>query len=197
MILRKGSLIRQSNETDVSAEVVLNGVAAVQVDTGIGFFDHMLTLFGMHGGFDLRVECEGDLDIDGHHTVEDVGIVLGGALKQAMGDRTGIRRYGTVFLPMDESLTMVSIDISGRPFVHFEAPQLSPMVGTFDTQLVEEFFRAFSVHSGITIHIKVMHGRNTHHILEGIFKAFGRALKEAVTIDQSITGIPSTKGILD
>lgn len=196
---RIGMATRKSFETDVSVSVNLNGKGSINIETGIGFFDHMLTLFAAHGCFELNVNCIGDLEIDGHHTVEDIGIVMGKVFRQALGERKGILRYGTTFLPMDESLVMVSLDISGRPYLHYEVPALNSLVGDFDTQLVEEFLRSFSNHCGLTLHIRVLYGRNTHHIIEGIFKAFGRALKQAVALDPEITleSIPSTKGIID
>jgi imidazoleglycerol-phosphate dehydratase len=157
----------------------------------------MLALFAAHGGFDLRIEAKGDLEVDGHHTVEDVGIVLGKALQEALGDKKDIQRYGTAFVPMDEALAMVSLDISGRPYLHMELPALAPMAGDFDTQLLEEFFRAFSVHSGTTLHIRVLYGRNTHHMIEAVFKALGRSFRQAVDRNGQWKGIPSTKGLLD
>jgi imidazoleglycerol-phosphate dehydratase len=156
----------------------------------------MLTLFAKHGFFDLYVEASGDLEVDGHHTVEDVGIVLGQAIKNALGEKKSIKRYGTSFVPMDETLAMVSIDLSGRPFLIFDANFSSPGIGNLDTQLIEEFFRAVAFSSGITLHIKILHGKNDHHKAEAIFKAFGRALDDAVKPDIRITGVMSTKGIL-
>jgi len=194
---RYASLSRDTSETHITAELKIDGKGLGKINTGIGFFDHMLVLWSAHGRFDLQLNCTGDLHIDGHHSVEDIGIVMGKAFSQALKGKKGIKRYGTVFLPMDESMIMVSLDISGRPYLHFEVPQLAPLVGSFDTQLLEEFFKAFTVHSGITLHIRVLYGRNTHHIIEGIFKAFGRALREAVSIDAENPGIPSTKGLID
>lgn len=194
---RFGKADRTSTETQVTVDISLDGKGRVNCKTGIGFFDHMLTLLAAHGGFDLNVEAKGDLEVDGHHTVEDVGIVLGKALHQALGDKEGIQRYGTSFVPMDESLAMVSLDISGRPYLHMEFPSLAPMVGDFDTQLLEEFFRAFSIHGGITLHIRVLYGRNTHHMVEAAFKAMGRSLRQAVSISSQWEGAPSTKGLLD
>lgn len=194
---RKGSEKRTTNETCVSVTIELDGKGKAYCRTGIGFFDHMLTLFAAHGSFDLRVEAKGDLKVDGHHTVEDAGIVLGRALDKALGDRSGINRYGTFFVPMDESLAMVSLDISGRPYLYTELPAMAPMVGDFDTQLLEEFLRAFSVHSGITLHVRVMYGKNSHHMIEAVFKALGRSLRQAVNIAAGSGHIPSTKGLLD
>jgi imidazoleglycerol-phosphate dehydratase len=194
---RIGNVTRKSTETRVDVEVTLEGKGTSQIHTGIGFFDHMLILLASHGSFNLRVSCSGDLEVDGHHTVEDVGIVLGKAFDKALGDRKGIYRYGTFFVPMDESLAMASVDISGRPHVHYRVPELASMVGEFDTQLTEEFFRAFCNHCGVTLHLRVLYGRNTHHMLEAAFKAFARALKQAVAICNQEENVPSTKGIID
>ncbi|MDN5277578.1 MAG: imidazoleglycerol-phosphate dehydratase [Clostridiales bacterium] len=194
---RTGRAERRSNETNVKVEINLEGQGQARIDTGIGFFDHMLTILAGHSGFDLTVECSGDLNVDGHHTVEDVGIVLGRAFAQALGDKSGISRYGTSFVPMDESLAMVSLDISGRPYLHYEMPPLAPMVGNFDTQLAEEFFRAFSNQCGVTLHVRVLYGKNAHHMLEAAFKAFARALRQAVALEKNADKIPSTKGIID
>lgn len=194
---RVGKAERRSNETSVKVEIKLEGQGLARIDTGIGFFDHMLSILAVHGGFDLTVECAGDLHVDGHHTVEDVGIVLGRAFAQALGDKMGISRYGTAFVPMDESLAMVSLDISGRTYLHYETPPLAPMVGNFDTQLAEEFFRAFSNQCGVTLHVRVLYGKNTHHILEAAFKAFARALRQAVALDNNGDKVLSTKGIID
>ena len=194
---RVGQVERKTGETQVAVRIQLDGQGAVDCKTGIGFFDHMLTLLAAHGRFDLEIDAKGDLEVDGHHTVEDVGIVLGKALQQALGDKKDIQRYGTAFVPMDESLAMVSLDISGRPYLHLETPALAPMAGDFDTQLLEEFFRAFSVHSGITLHIRVLYGRNTHHMVEAVFKALGQALRQGVGMNTQWGGVPSTKGLLD
>lgn len=194
---RIGRAERHSKETSVRVEINLEGRGQAQIDTGIGFFDHMLNILAGHSGFDLIVECRGDLNIDGHHTVEDVGIVLGRAFAQALGDKKGICRYGTCFVPMDESLAMVSLDISGRPYLHYEMPPLAPMVGNFDTQLAEEFFRAFCNQCGVTLHVRVLYGKNAHHMLEAVFKAFARALRQAVSIGKEMDKVPSTKGIID
>ncbi|MFO7153517.1 MAG: imidazoleglycerol-phosphate dehydratase HisB [Caldicoprobacter oshimai] len=194
---RIGKAERRSSETSVKVEINLEGQGLARIDTGIGFFDHMLTILAGHSGFDLLVECRGDLNVDGHHTVEDVGIVLGRAFAQALGDKKGISRYGTSFVPMDESLAMVSLDISGRPYLHYETPQLALMVGSFDTQLAEEFFRAFCNQCGITLHVRILYGSNAHHMLEAAFKAFARALRQAVALEKDVDKIPSTKGIID
>jgi len=198
--MRIGEVERKSLETYVMVKINLDESDKVEIDSGIGFFDHMLSLFAAHGGFNLKVCCDGDLQIDGHHSVEDIGIVLGQAFRQALGDRRGINRYGFASIPMDESLTEISLDISGRPYLHLETPKLSERVGDFDTQLLEEFLRAFSIHLGLTLHVRVLYGRNTHHIIEGIFKALGRAIKQAIYIDTSSKQkdiVPSTKGMLD
>lgn len=194
---RIGRLERNTAETQIKVEINLDGKGEVECKTGIGFFDHMLILFAAHGRMDLKLIIDGDLDVDGHHTVEDAGIVMGKAFSMALGDKKDIQRYGTAFVPMDESLASVSLDISGRPYLHMDFPALAPMVGTFDTQLLEEFFRAFSVHSRITLHIRVLYGRNTHHIIEAVFKALGRAVRQAVAKDIQWGGVPSTKGLLD
>ncbi|HHY22893.1 MAG TPA: imidazoleglycerol-phosphate dehydratase HisB [Clostridiaceae bacterium] len=193
---RKANIKRKTNETDISLNLAVDGDGKSEINTGIGFLDHMLTLFAKHGFFDLYVEASGDLEVDGHHTVEDVGIVLGQAIKNALGEKKSIKRYGTSFVPMDETLAMVSIDLSGRPFLIFDANFSSPGIGNLDTQLIEEFFRAVAFSSGITLHIKILHGKNDHHKAEAIFKAFGRALDDAVKPDIRITGVMSTKGIL-
>lgn len=194
---RFGKADRRTTETQAAVEINLDGKGRNNCKTGIGFFDHMLTLLAAHGSFDLNVEAKGDLEVDGHHTVEDTGIVFGKAFRRALGDKKGIRRYGTSFVPMDESLAMVSLDISGRPYLHMEFPGPASMAGDFDTQLLEEFLRAFSIHGGITLHVRVLYGRNTHHMLEAVFKAMGRSLRQAVSIGSQWEGIPSTKGLLD
>lgn len=193
---RIAQLDRKTNETNITIEVNLDGEGIYNIDTGIGFFDHMLTLAARHGIMDLNVKAEGDLYVDAHHTVEDVGIALGKCIEKALGDKKGITRYGTSFLPMDETLAMVSMDISGRPYLVFEAEFNSPMVGKMDTELVEEFFRAVAFNAGITLHAKVIYGKNAHHMIEALFKAFGRALREAATKDERIKGVMSTKGSL-
>jgi imidazoleglycerol-phosphate dehydratase len=193
---RSSTIIRKTGETHIEMQYVIDGEGNSEVNTGIGFLDHMLTLFAKHGGFDLSVKAEGDLKVDSHHTIEDVGIVLGQCIKEASGDRKGIKRYGTTFLPMDETLAMVSVDISGRPFLVFEAELTSTKLGDFDTEMTEEFFRALAFNAGITLHGKVLYGKNTHHMIEALFKGGARALKEALTEDENIKGVMSTKGIL-
>ena len=194
--MRIGKINRATNETKVDVEINLDGAGNADIDSGVGFFNHMLNLFAAHGQFDLRVTCAGDLEVDGHHSIEDIGIALGAALKEAFGDKRGITRYGTFFLPMDETLALVSLDISGRPFLVCEIGELAPMIGNFDTELVEEFLRAFAFNAGITLHVKILYGKNSHHKVEAIFKALGHALKAAVTVDEKIKGVPSTKGVL-
>ena len=194
--MRIGKINRATNETRVDIELNLDGAGKAQIDSGVGFFNHMLNLFAAHGQFDLKVICAGDLEVDGHHSIEDIGIALGAALKAALGDKRGITRYGTFFLPMDETLALVSLDISGRPFLVYDGGELAPMIGAFDTELVEEFLRAFAFNAGITLHVKILYGKNSHHKVEAIFKALGHALKTAVTVDKKIKGIPSTKGVL-
>lgn len=193
---RVGSVARKTAETDIQATLDLDGGGKGDISTGIGFFDHMLILFAKHGLFDLTVKAQGDLLVDGHHTVEDAGIVIGQALLKALGDKTGIKRYGTAFVPMDEALAMVSLDISGRPFLAYDAPVNAGQVGAYDTELTEEFLRALTVHAGLTLHVKLLAGRNAHHIIEAIFKALGRALAEATRQDSRISGVMSTKGML-
>ena len=194
--IRAASVERETSETAVRLALTLDGSGQTQIDTGIGFFDHMLNLFAAHGQFDMELCCNGDLEVDGHHSVEDIGITMGQALRQALGDKRGIRRYGTFFLPMDETLAMVSLDISGRPFLVYEGGEMAPMIGGYDTELTEEFLRALAVHGGLTLHVKVLYGTNSHHKVEAIFKALGHALREAVSYDPRVTGVPSTKGSL-
>ena len=185
---------RKTKETEIKLTVGLDGSAKNEIDTGIGFFDHMLQLFSCHSGMDLKVSCKGDTRVDGHHSVEDIGIVLGKAVNQALGDKMGIARYASKTIPMDESLATVTLDISGRPFLVFNA-QLTGKVGDFDLELVEEFFRAVATYGGITMHVNLHYGSNSHHKAECIFKAFARAVKEAVTIVG--TELPSSKGLIE
>lgn len=194
---RTASINRQTGETDISLEINLDGAGLAEIETRVGFFDHMLTLLARHAAIDLRVHAEGDLHVDDHHTVEDVGICLGQAVREALGDKAGIRRYGHFTLPMDETLVTVAIDLSGRNYLHFGAGFASPKIGQFDTDLVEEFWRAFAGNALCNLHIVLQHGRNCHHIAEGIFKATGRALRMAVEPDGRLTGVPSTKGRLE
>ena len=194
--MRQATRKRTTKETDIAVTIQLDGVGNSSIDTGIGFFDHMLTAFAKHGYFDLNIVCKGDLQVDGHHTVEDVGIALGECIKEALGDCAGITRFATFFVPMDESLAMASLDISGRPFLVFDAEFLSPSCGGMDTQLVEEFFRGLAFAAGITLHVQVLYGKNDHHKIEGLFKAFARALDGASGLDGRTQDIPSTKGVL-
>lgn len=196
--MRSGNVIRETRETKIDLTIDLDGSGRADVESGIGFFNHMLTLLAAHGRFDLVLNCDGDIEVDGHHSVEDIGIALGQAVHKALGDKKGITRYGTFFLPMDETLVMVSLDISGRPFLVYDAGgAMAPMIGQYDTELTEEFLRAFAFNAGITLHVKVMYGTNSHHKVEAIFKALGRALHAAVKINPETAGeIPSTKGML-
>lgn len=193
---RKGVVTRETGETKIWLELELDGQGSLTGKTGVGFFDHMLHLWVRHSGFDLNLEVAGDLDVDAHHTVEDVGICLGKAFTQAIGDKRGIRRYGSAWLPMDEALILAVVDISGRPYLGMQVSLPSKQVGSFDTELVKEFWRAFVLHGGITLHLKQEAGSNTHHIIEALFKGCGRAMREAVALDPREQGIPSTKGLL-
>lgn len=193
---RTASVRRTTKETDINLSISIDGTGTTKVDTGIGFFDHMLTGFGKHGFFDLDVSVKGDLEVDGHHTVEDTGIVLGNAIKEAIGDKVGIKRFGYFILPMDDALVLCSLDLSGRPYFNFDFTFPTQMVGDFETELVREFFYAVSYSAGMNLHIKVLDGLNSHHIAEAMFKAFGKALDEACTKDERITSVLSTKGSL-
>ncbi len=193
---RQASIHRKTSETDIDLFIRIDGSGDAQVDTGIGFFDHMLKSFAKHGMFDLKLNVTGDLIVDCHHTVEDVGIVLGEAIKKALGDKKSIRRYGDIILPMDEALILCAIDLSGRPYLVFDASFSSDMVGYFDTQMVKEFFYAISYSAGMNLHIREMSGENDHHIIEGMFKAFAKALDEACSKDARIKSVLSTKGSL-
>ncbi len=194
--IRQANITRKTNETDISLKFVLDGFGDSNINTGIGFFDHMLISFAKHGLFNLDVKATGDLIVDCHHTIEDVGIVLGEAIKKAAGDKKTIRRYGDIILPMDEALIMCAIDLSGRPYLVFEADFHSDRVGYFDTQMVKEFFYAVSYSAGINLHIRQLSGDNDHHIIEGMFKAFAKALDEATIKDARIKSLLSTKGTL-
>lgn len=195
--MRTAKINRKTAETDISLKLNIDGIGASNINTGCGFLDHMLTLFSKHARFDLDVTCNGDTNVDYHHTTEDIAIVLGDALKEALGENKGINRYGNFFLPMDETLVMSAIDISGRAHLCFDLPIAAYKVGDFDTELVEEFFISFVRHANITLHIKLLNGTNSHHIIEATFKSVARALKEAVTIDSNFANeIPSTKGVL-
>ena len=195
--MRKAKVERRTKETDIKIELNLDGTGKFTVDTSIPFLDHMLSLMCKHGLFDLKIKAKGDVEIDDHHTVEDTGIVLGKALKQALGDMKGINRYGQASVPMDEALASVCLDISGRSYLVYkvEFPKKSKLK-EFEPDLIEDFLQAFASNAGITLHAGAPYGRNTHHIIEGIFKALGRALRQAVTIDPRVKGVPSTKGKL-
>lgn len=193
---RHAKINRKTSETDIELSLELDGKGEASADTGIGFFDHMLKSFAKHGLFDLNVKVSGDLHVDCHHTVEDTGIVLGAAIKKALGDKNSIRRYGYFLLPMDEALVMCAVDLSGRPYLVYDASFNAERVGYFDTETAKEFFYAVSYSAGMNLHIKEMYGENSHHIIEAMFKAFARALDEAVSIDPRVGGLPSTKGAL-
>ncbi len=195
--MRTSLINRKTAETEISLSINLDGKGISNVSSGVGFLDHMLTLFASHGRFDLDLVCKGDVQVDGHHTVEDIGICLGRGFKEALGEKKGINRYGSMLLPMDEALVLCALDISGRSFLVFDVEMYRDKVGDFDTELVQEFMVAFSRELGLTLHLKKMDGENTHHIIEATFKSIARALKEAVKIDESLEGaVPSTKGVL-
>ncbi|MBQ4531404.1 MAG: imidazoleglycerol-phosphate dehydratase HisB [Lachnospiraceae bacterium] len=193
---RTAKVTRKTKETDIVIELNLDGNGIADIDTGIGFFDHMLEGFAKHGFFDLTCKVKGDLIVDCHHTIEDTGIALGTAIKEALGDKKGIQRFGERFLPMDETLLLCAIDLSGRPYLVFDVDFSVERVGYFDTEMVKEFFYAISYAAGMNLHMKLMHGSNNHHIIEAAFKAFGKALDEACTYDERITDVLSTKGTL-
>lgn len=194
---RKATIKRETKETNISVELNIDGKGINEIDTGIGFLNHMLTHISKHGFFDLKIKAVGDLDIDSHHTIEDVGIVLGKCIKEALGDKAGIKRYGSSIVPMDEALVLCAVDISGRPIYISNAEFTVERLGSFDTEMVEEFFRAVCINSGLNMHIKVLDGKNNHHIAEAMFKAFGKALDEATQMDSRIEGVLSTKGTLE
>lgn len=193
---REASLNRTTKETDITLCLELDGRGESQINTGIGFFDHMLYGFSKHGFFDLDVDVTGDLAVDCHHTIEDTGIVLGNAIKKALGDKKGVKRFGSCILPMDETLVLCAIDLSGRPYLSFEGEFTTEKVGYMDTEMVNEFFYAISYSAGMNLHIKILSGSNNHHKIEAVFKAFGRALDEAVSLEPRLNGILSTKGSL-
>ena len=193
---RKSAIERKTKETDISLSLKLDGSGNSSISTGVGFFDHMLEGFSRHGFFDLNLTCNGDLQVDSHHTIEDCGIVLGEAIKKALGDKKAIKRYGNFILPMDETLVLCAIDLSGRPYLMFDGEFTAERLGTLDTEMVREFFYAVSYSAGMNLHIKVLNSGNNHHMIEAMFKAFARALDEAVSIDSRIQGILSTKGSL-
>ena len=196
--MRESTLTRKTAETDIALTLNLDGTGASEISSGVGFLDHMLTLFAKHGRFDLKLTCKGDTWVDDHHSVEDIGIALGTAFKEALGNKGGINRYGSCILPMDEALILTAVDLSGRSVLRFNLEIPTQKVGTFDTELVEEFFIAFSRTAGANIHIKQLDGTNSHHIIEGTFKSIARSLREAVSIDPSLNGqVLSTKGALE
>ncbi len=196
-MIRTGTVQRRTAETDIIVELTLDGNQASSISTGIGFFDHMLTLFAKHGRFGLVVKANGDTYVDAHHTVEDVGLALGQALVKAVGDKVGIERYGDAWVPMDEALTQVVVDLSSRPYLVFQGEWNTPVLGgNFETELVEDFFQALAMSGAMNLHVCNLYGRNTHHIIESMFKATGRALRKAVTINPDIVGVNSTKGTI-
>ncbi len=195
--MRSAEIKRSTSETQIELKLNLDGTGKGKIETGVGFMDHMLTLFARHARMDLSVVCKGDTYVDDHHSVEDIGICLGTAIAQAVGDKRGIRRYGSMLLPMDEALVLCALDLSGRSCLRYTAQIPSQKIGTFDTELVEEFFLGLTRSAGMTLHMRMMDGTNSHHIVEAMFKALGRALREAVSIDEALGGeIPSTKGVL-
>ncbi|MET3210400.1 UNVERIFIED_CONTAM: imidazoleglycerol-phosphate dehydratase [Paenibacillus sp. PvR008] len=193
---RTGSVSRKTNETDIQLSFAVDGTGQAEIETDVPFLNHMLDLFTKHGQFDLNVQARGDVDIDDHHTVEDIGICLGQTLLESLGDKKGIKRYASVFVPMDEALAQVVIDLSNRPHFEYRAEYPSQQVGSFSTELVHEFLWKFALEARMTLHVIVHYGQNTHHMIEAVFKALGRALDEATTIDPRVTGVPSTKGVL-
>ncbi len=193
---RLGAVERKTKETDINLSLGVDGKGAIALDCGVPFLDHMLTLFAVHGFFDLRVKASGDTEVDDHHTVEDIGICLGQAFAQALGDKGGIARYGLSYLPMDETLVRVVVDISNRPYLHYDAPVPDQKLGTFDTALALEFMRAFAQHAGITLHVDMIHGSNSHHIIEAVFKGLGRAMHQATEKVAGLAGSLSSKGVL-
>ena len=195
--MRSVEIKRTTKETDISLKLELDGSGKSVIDSGVGFMDHMLTLFAKHGRFDLELSCRGDIGVDDHHSVEDIGICLGEAMLKALGDKKGIRRYGDCILPMDEALILSAVDISGRPLLSYDAKIRAKKVGTFDTELAEEFWAAFARAAKLTLHIRQISGRNSHHIIEGQFKSVARSMRQAVSLDPELAGeIPSTKGML-
>lgn len=195
--MRQSHITRETAETKITLSLNLDGEGKTTIDTGIGFFDHMLTHIGKHSFSDLTVQAKGDLEVDCHHTVEDVGIVLGQAIKEAVGDKKGINRYGQAIIPMDEALILCAVDLSGRSYLEIDTPFTVERVGTFDTEMVEEFFRAVATQSAMNLHLVVLRGKNNHHIIEGMCKAFARALAMAVTYNPKVVGVASTKGMLE
>lgn len=194
--VRKGTVARKTGETDIQLSFAVDGTGQCDIASDVPFLNHMLDLFAKHGQFDLTVDAKGDVDIDDHHTVEDIGICLGQALREALGDKAGIRRYASVFVPMDEALAQVVIDVSNRPHLEYRASYPSQLVGSFSVELVHEFLWKLALEARITLHVIVHYGQNTHHMIEAVFKALGRALDEATALDPRVKGVPSTKGVL-
>jgi imidazoleglycerol-phosphate dehydratase len=195
-VSRKGRVARTTKESDVLVEINLDGTGEVTVDTGVPFYDHMLSQLGKHGAFDLNVKTKGDISVDEHHTIEDTALALGTAFKEALGDKSGIRRYGDATLPLDEVLVRAAVDLSGRPYLVHSETEIAPMIGSYDTTLTKHIWESFVNSADITLHIKVLEGRNAHHVVEAQFKAVARALRDAVAFDAKSVGIPSTKGVL-
>lgn len=193
---RKGRVARTTKESDVLVEIDLDGTGEITVDTGVPFYDHMLSQLGKHGAFDLNVKTKGDVLVDEHHTIEDTALALGTAFKEALGDKSGIRRYGDATLPLDEVLVRAAVDLSGRPYLVHSETEIAPMIGSYDTTLTKHIWESFVDSADITLHIKVLEGRNAHHVVEAQFKAVARALRDAVALDAKSVGIPSTKGVL-
>jgi imidazoleglycerol-phosphate dehydratase len=196
LAMRSAAIERRTAETQIVLQLNLDGAGTAEINSGIGFLDHMLTLFAKHSGCDLTVRATGDLQVDDHHLTEDIGIVLGQAIKQSLGDKRGIRRYGDILLPMDEALLLVALDCSGRAFLVWDVTLPQPKVGTWDSELAEDFFRALALNSGLTLHLRMLSGANTHHIIEAAFKGVARALRQAVSLDPRENDVPSTKGTL-
>ena len=195
--MRKAETVRKTGETDITLSLDIDGKGESEISSGVGFLDHMLTLFSRHGRFDLKLKCIGDTYVDDHHSTEDIAIALGSAFRKALGDKRGIKRYGDIILPMDEALVLASVDISGRSYIRFTSNFQTEKIGTFDVELLEDFFSSFAENAGITLHIRQLDGRNSHHIAEAMFKAVARALRKAVEIDERAKDeIPSTKGVL-
>jgi imidazoleglycerol-phosphate dehydratase len=193
---RSAVVVRQTKESDVRVELSLDGTGQIEVETGVPFYDHMLSQLGRHGGFDLLVRTKGDLEVDAHHTVEDTAIALGQALREALGDKAGIRRFGDALVPLDETLVQVAVDLSGRPYLVHEEPGLVELIGTYDTTLTRHIWESFVASAQVCLHVRVLAGRNAHHVAEAQFKGVARALRDAVALDSRVTGIPSTKGQL-
>jgi len=194
--MRTSEIARKTLETEIMVKLNLDGTGKTDINTGVGFLDHMLTLLGKHGFLDLTVKAQGDLNVDSHHTVEDVGLALGQALQEALGNKAGIHRYGSCLLPMDETLAQIALDFSGRPFLVWHADIPRVMLGNMEAEMLEEFFRAVAMESGLTLHVNLLYGKNTHHMAEAIFKGFARAVAEAVAIDPRVQGVMSSKGTL-